>query len=95
MHELAHNICGHETSKSQQINGLGLLLREYNEEQEKEAEWLGSCLQLPRKALVWALNKKMSYEEISEYFQASEDMVRFRINTTGVKKQISYWKRNQ
>lgn len=94
MHELAHNICGHETSKSQQINGLGLLLREYNEEQEKEAEWLGSCLQLPRKALVWALNKKMSYEEISEYFQASEDMVRFRINTTGVKKQISYWKQN-
>lgn len=95
MHELAHNICGHETSKSQQINGLGLLLREYNEQQEREAEWLGGCLQLPRTALVWALNKKMTYEEISEHFKASDNMVRFRINTTGVKKQIGYWKRNQ
>jgi hypothetical protein len=94
MHELAHNICGHKTCKNQQINGLGLLMREYNEEQEKEAEWLGSCLQIPRDALVWALKRNMNQQEISEYYQASEDMVRFRINTTGVKRQISYWKKN-
>lgn len=90
MHELAHNICGHETSKSQQINGLGLFMREYNEEQEKEAEWLGACLQLPRIALLWALKRNMTQKEISEYYQASEDMVRFRVNTTGVKRQLSY-----
>ena len=50
MHELAHLICDHEMGQFTRLSD-GISLRDYNEEQEKEAEWLGACLQLPRVAL--------------------------------------------
>lgn len=88
MHEIAHAICEHKTCNETIINGL--ILRNYNLEQEKEAEWLGGCLQLPRTALVWAQKEIASIQGISQYYNASQDMVRFRINITGVKKQLGY-----
>lgn len=84
MHEIAHIICEHKAP----INNIGIVLREYNEEQEKEAEWLGGCLQLPREALIWASERKMNNDEIAAFFNASNDMVRFRLNKTGVKFQF-------
>lgn len=95
MHELAHIICNHETSTSKKLDGIDILLREYNEEQEKEAEWLGGCLQLPREAILWHLKRNHKIQDIAKFFNASEQMVRYRINTTGVKRQIAYkFKRN-
>lgn len=90
MHEIAHVILNHETSSSKKLDGFDILLRDYNEEQEKEAEWLGACLQLPRYALLYHLNKNHKTQEISVIFNASEQMVKYRINSTGVKKQYSY-----
>ena len=57
MHELAHIVCKHKVSEDQMKLGLSGFLRNHNKEQEDEAEWLGSCLQLPRPALLWALKK--------------------------------------
>jgi len=91
MHEIAHVVCKHETSDSSRIDGVDILLRSYNEQQEKEAEWLGGCLQLPRDALLWHTKRNRSVKEIAEYFTASEKMVKFRINSTGVKRQSSRW----
>lgn len=89
MHELAHNICKHEVQNRTILSEMGILMREFNEEQEREAEWLGSCLQLPRKALEWAILKmKMQESDISDYYTASIEMVRFRINTTGIAFQL-------
>jgi hypothetical protein len=88
MHELAHVICGHKVPEEIVKTGLIGFLRNHNEQQENEAEWLGSCLQLPRPALIWALKKEMSNFEIAEHFNASEEMVKYRINVTGVKKQL-------
>ena len=65
-------------------------MRSYDEVQELEANTLGSTLQLPRPALVWALKSKMSIGEIATYYSASEEMVRFRIKMTGVMKQMIY-----
>jgi Zn-dependent peptidase ImmA (M78 family) len=84
MHEIAHIICEHKAP----TNNIGIVLRDYNEEQEKEAEWLGGCLQLPREALIWALERKMNNDEIAVFFNASNDMVRFRLNKTGAKLQF-------
>jgi Zn-dependent peptidase ImmA (M78 family) len=92
MHELAHIICEHKVSDEILNTGLIGFLRNHDVQQENEAEWLGSCLQLPRPALVWALKEKMNNGEIAEYFNASEEMVRYRINITGVNKQIERWK---
>lgn len=93
MHELAHIICKHKTPNDKVILGLSGFLRNFNEEQENEANWLGACLQLPRPALLWALKQKMSINEIANYYNASEEMSKYRINITGVKKQLAYSKR--
>ncbi|HWY12129.1 MAG TPA: ImmA/IrrE family metallo-endopeptidase [Bacteroidia bacterium] len=89
MHELAHVICGHQMSGIENRPDIPFTLRTYNQEQENEADWLGSCLQLPRPGLTWAYRRGMSEEEIAEHFCSSKDMVRFRTNMTGVKKQFS------
>lgn len=71
---------------------MGGFLRNLDVEQENEAEWLGSCLQLPRPALIYSLKRSMTIEQIAEYYNCSNDMVQYRINITGVKKQLSYMK---
>lgn len=91
MHELAHVICEHQTPERSRIDGVDLILRTYNEQQEKEAEWLGGCLQLPREALLWHIKRNRSVKEIAELFSASEKMVSFRINSTGVNRQSTRW----
>ncbi len=86
MHELAHLICGHEMGKFEMLSD-GIFLRSYDENQEKEAEWLGGCLQLPRVALHFHyVRYKLSIEEISSKFNASEQMVQFRLNVCKVKR---------
>jgi Zn-dependent peptidase ImmA (M78 family) len=91
MHEIAHVIRKHDTSDRTRIDGVDILLRNYNEEQEKEAEWLGASLQLPREALLWHLKRNHSVKEIATIFTASETMVKYRINSTGVNRQSSRW----
>ncbi len=93
MHEVAHILCGHEIPIEKQELGLSGFLRNLNEEQENEAEWLGSCLQLPRPAILWSLKNGMSVQEISDKYNASIEMVNYRINISGVKRQLSYMRR--
>jgi hypothetical protein len=87
MHELALAICKHDLNDLETaIMGCVIPLRKYDQDQEDEAEWLGSCLQLPQKALVHHfIYKKMNESSISQLFTASEQMVRYRIGVSGVK----------
>lgn len=93
MHELAHIICKHEIPEEKTKIGLSGFLRNHDEQQENEAEWLGGCLQLPKQALFVALKSGMSEDQIAEHFNASKEMVRFRANISGVKKQLAYMKK--
>lgn len=88
MHELAHIICEHKIEESKCHSFLSALLRNHNEVQENEAEWLGACLQLPRPALFYSLKKQMSVEEIANHYNASMEMVNYRISITGIEKQL-------
>lgn len=94
MHELSHIICEHSNAVDlEELHNLVLptYMREYNEEQEAEAEYLGACLQLPRESLLWALaNQNMSKQMISQHYTASPQMVTYRINATGMKYQLRY-----
>ncbi|OOG72668.1 ImmA/IrrE family metallo-endopeptidase [Flavobacterium sp. A45] len=92
MHELAHIICEHKVSEKTKTTGLSGFLRSLDIEQEDEAEWLGSCLQLPRPALLYSLKKRMTFEEIAEHYKCSIEMVQYRINITGVTRQLAYKK---
>jgi hypothetical protein len=93
MHEIAHSICKHELSELEISFSGGIIpLRNYNQEQEDEAKWLGACLQLPKPALIYYYKiKKMTVPEISELFNASEKMVNYRLGVSGVKNMN--WRR--
>ncbi len=84
-HELSHLLCEHEMKGFKALHGM--VFREYDVQQEEEAEWLGGCLHIPRKALEWAIKNKMSKESVSKYYLASLQMVNFRINGTGIRNQ--------
>lgn len=89
MHEMAHIICKHAPSELIRVGGLPFLMREYNADQEEEASWLGACLQLPRPALWWAIKRRMTIAEMEQHFQASEELIRFRRQVTGIDRQFS------
>lgn len=87
MHELAHIICKHPAMRLMTV--AGMRVREYSEVQEEEAAWLGGCLHLPRIALWNALRRGITVPAIMERFNASEQMVRYRRNVTGVDVQMA------
>jgi len=86
MHELAHIICGHSMGEFRLLSE-GIFLRDYNKEYESEADWLGGCLQLPSVALYYSHKDGLSMQEIALRFNASIDMVRFRMNMCGIGKR--------
>ena len=76
MHEFAHVILKHEMVRYDSQTGLPQRLQKY----EDEAVYLGGCLQIPRRGLLWAKQKQMTISQVALHFNASEDMVKFRSN---------------
>ena len=89
MHELSHIICGHTMEKIKLRKNFPFPLRDYNSAQEDEAKWLGGCLQIPRRALLWGKFNKMTNSELSGHFGASINMLEYRLNITGVDRQMN------
>lgn len=85
MHELAHIICGHKREQKEYNFPIPFGMYEYDETQEEEAKCLGATLQLAKPCLFWARKRNMSIENIASHFNASTEMVRYRINMTGIK----------
>ncbi len=79
MHELAHVILKHKMVGYDSKTRLPLR----RQQDEDEAVYLGGCLQIPRRGLLWAVQKKMTIAQIALHFNASEEMVKFRVNVTG------------
>ena len=91
MHEAAHIICKHRPGKV--VNMGGFSLRSYNEDHEAEAKWLGACLQITRRGLLWVIGQRMTPEQMSEHFGASPALIRYRRNVTGVDTQMTRYRR--
>ena len=85
VHELSHVLCEHKFSTTISINGS--ILSEFDKGCEDE---LAGCLLLLRDGLVWACKNGLTINQISQHFNASEYMARWRYNVTGVSKQIIY-----
>jgi IrrE N-terminal-like domain len=79
MHEFAHVILEHEMVGYDPNTGM----IQRRQQDEDEAVYLGGCLQIPRRGLLWAVQKQMTIDRIAFHFNASEDMVRFRMNVIG------------
>lgn len=83
-HELAHVILEHEPAPAIGIGGC----RHWNARQEAEADWLGGVLLVPRSsALAWMLGNG-DLDEGARHFGVSGDLFRWRVNHTGVMRQI-------
>lgn len=84
MHELGHVLLKHQMIGFDPKTGFPLR----RQQDEKEAIYLGGCLQIPHRGLLWAVQREMSLLQIAEHFGASEDMVLFRSNAVGVRQAV-------
>jgi len=87
-HELAHRIRGHEAQEVE-ISSEGLmLLKSYNKVYEDEADWLSSCLLLPRNALTHIKKRRFEVSDAALTYGVSIKMLNYRMAITGVNRQF-------
>lgn len=89
MHELSHIILGHELADACVLGDGSLVARNYDQDQENEADWLGGTLLLPRPALLEIRRKRMSDSDARLKYQVSQQMLAWRFRMTGVDRQIA------
>ena len=82
-HELAHSLLWHQPAPA--FDGDGM--REWNAEQEEEAQWLAGALLISEEAALSIVRSELSLEDAAQLYGASIDMVRGRINVTGARKR--------
>jgi Zn-dependent peptidase ImmA (M78 family) len=89
VHELAHQILGHEPARLIMSHDGSFVMRSYDQKDEDEANWLAWALLVPRDGLVTCKRRKLKIEEIANHFGVTETLVKFRLRMTGVEAQIS------
>lgn len=90
MHELAHILLDHAPASAvASVSGL-VLLSDYSDDQESEADWLGAALLLPEAALLHHRAAGKSPAQIAQMFGVSLDLCNWRCRMTGVEKRLSY-----
>ncbi len=88
MHEVAHFVLNHVPVRVD-VSPTGLLLlSDYSDEQEAEADWLGAALLLPRDALLAKRRSGEALSEIAEAFGVSEQLCQWRLRMTGIDRQL-------
>jgi Zn-dependent peptidase ImmA (M78 family) len=86
-HELAHLILGHTLTEVREIEGVPF--RTCRPDEEEEATAFGGTLLLPRPLLLSAARRGEPVDEIARRNDVTLEMARFRVNTTGVARQIA------
>ena len=88
MHELAHIELRHAPARVEVSDTGMLLLSDYSDEQEQEADWLAAALLLPRDGLVQMRSARHSAADIANRYGVSEALCVWRLRTTGVDVQM-------
>jgi Zn-dependent peptidase ImmA (M78 family) len=88
MHELAHIELRHTPARVEVSQSGLLLLSDYSDEQEQEADWFGAALLVPRDGLVKLRAARKTPAEIADHFGVSEQLCLLRIHMTGVDTQL-------
>jgi Zn-dependent peptidase ImmA (M78 family) len=88
MHELAHIELEHQPARVE-VSELGvLLLSNYSDEQEQEADWHSAALLLPRDGLIQMRARDETAAQIACFYGVSESLCTWRLRMTGVDVQI-------
>ena len=88
MHELAHIELEHMPARVEVSERGLLLLSDYSDEQEQEADWLAAALLLPRDGLIQLRSTRHSTTEIANRYGVSEALCEWRLRMTGVDVQM-------
>ena len=89
-HELSHRIRGHEAEEVALTEEGLMLLKSYDKAQELEADWLSSCLLLPRESLISIKRRKLSDTDATAEYRVSLRMLKYRMGMSGVNRQFAY-----
>lgn len=90
MHEAAHIILDHQAAQVMLSPNGHMFMDSYNKEQEDEADWLGGALLAPRDALLTVLSRDPDTGKAAKHFAISDDMLTWRVQKTGVTRQLGY-----
>ena len=88
MHELSHLLLEHKPAQVFVSSTGQMLLNEYDPVQEEEANCLSGTLLVPRDALLRTLGGEYDVSAAAAHFRVTTDLLRMRINLTGVDKQL-------
>lgn len=86
-HELAHLLLEHDLAEVEHFGGRAF--RTCAPDQEEEATALGGTLLLPRPLLLAAARQRLTPHDVATQYQVTQQMARYRMNTTGVERQAS------
>lgn len=88
MHELAHVILKHVPARVDVSPTGMLLLSDYSEDSEAEADWLAAAMLLPRDVLIRSRRRGDSVADIAQAFGTSDQLCEWRLRMTGVDVQL-------
>lgn len=80
MHELAHLLLEHALPAFNPATWPATIDKQH----EREADYLGSCLQVPRRGLEWAQQRGFTRQQAATHFGTSLQLVNWRCNATGI-----------
>ena len=95
-HELAHPLLLHEPRPAlDNVTGC----RVWNDTYEQEANWLSGELLVTSHMALAVARGRLTRQEARHHFGVSDDMLRWRLNTTGAKKRVererARWRANK
>ena len=85
MEEICHRYFHHQPTKLV-VREDGLLIRDFNDSQEKQAFGVGAAVLMPWSLFFPRLNTGMSAVELSDEFDVTSQLVEYRIKITGAMK---------
>lgn len=88
MHELAHIELLHVPARVDISQSGMLLLSDFSDEQEQEADWHAAAILLPRTVLLHHRSRGADSRAIAQMYGVSEALCEWRLRMTGVEVQL-------
>lgn len=89
MHELAHLILDHKPARVDMTAARLMILDNYDQNQEREAEWFAGSLLVPRDGLLAVLRRDPEDESAAIHFGVSLPALQLRRQLTAVDAQLN------
>ena len=84
MHEIAHVELEHVPARVEVSPSGLMLLSDYSDEQEQEADWYAGSFLLPRDSIYRLRSRGKTAEQIAQQFGVSKALCEYRLRMTGV-----------